>query len=212
MSKIDKYETLKNMNATTAKHAVWCILILDPKIIPYQFTSRNETVHATRFECLIVSNDPKQYMLGNVPFNFDDRDAAKKAADKFKDKTVWILKTPAFDTRMKPDYNSCPLKAVVLLQSPSKFTAVPPTSTNELGHPSKYIQVGLDLKGLLNLLSSMQFAKPGPSSARPESKVLDFCGKKMTLTEPKQRDKGGKRYMVSEVECCLLYTSDAADE
>ena len=126
MAKTIKYETLKNMNGTTAKHAVWCIIIHDPKLIEYNFIARVETINATRFECLIGSNDPKQYMLGTVPFSFEDRDAAKKAADKFKDKTVWVLKTPAFDTKMKSDYNSCPLKAGVLLQSPSKLTAVPP--------------------------------------------------------------------------------------
>jgi hypothetical protein len=142
-------------------------------------------------------------MLGNVPFSFEDRDAAKKAAGKFKEKTVWILKTPAFDTKIKTDYNSCPLKAVVLLQSPSKLTAVPPTSTNELGHPSKYIEVGLDLKGLLGFLSSMQFDKTSsrPGSVSKESKVFDLCGKKLKLTDPKTVDKNGKRFTVSELEC-----------
>ena len=93
-----KYETLKNMNGGTAKHAAWCVIIHDPKVIEYTFISRSETITATRFQCVIGSNDPKQYMLGSVPFSFGDRDAAKKAAEKFKDKTVWVLRPPAFDT------------------------------------------------------------------------------------------------------------------
>ena len=106
-TELPKYETLKNMNGTTAKHAQWCVRILDPKVIDYKFTSRNEMITAQRFECLIVSKDPKQYMLGSVPFRFDDRGAPAKAADKFKDQSVWILKSPAFDTRQKPEFTSC---------------------------------------------------------------------------------------------------------
>ena len=96
-----KYETLKNMNTNTGKHAAWCIIIHDPKVIAYTFTARSETITAERFQCVIGSKDPKQYMLGSVPFSFGDRGAAKKAAEKFKDKTVWVLKTPAFDTKTK---------------------------------------------------------------------------------------------------------------
>ena len=88
-----KYETLKNMNGTTAKHAQWCVRVLDPKLVEYSFTARGETVNATRFECLIVSMDPKQYMQARVPFRFEDRQAPKKAFDRFKDQAVWIIKT-----------------------------------------------------------------------------------------------------------------------
>ena len=191
MSKSIKYETLKNMNGGTAKHAAWCVIIHDPKVIEYTFISRSETITATRFQCVIGSNDPKQYMLGSVPFSFGDRDAAKRAADKFKDKTVWVLRAPAFDTKTKSDYNSCPLKAVVLLQLPSKLSAVPPTSKIELEHPSKSIQVGLNLKELLGHLETMQFDKASPrsGSANKESKVFDLCGKKMDLSEPKTLEK-----------------------
>ena len=174
-TELPKYETLKNMNGTTAKHAQWCVRILDPKVIDYKFTSRNEMITAQRFECLIVSKDPKQYMLGSVPFRFDDRGAPAKAADKFKDQSVWILKSPAFDTKQRPEFNGCSLKSVVLLQPPSKMTAVTPTNTAELAYPAKFIDVALDLKGILRLLASVPLTRPG--SAR-QSKVVDLSGKK----------------------------------
>ena len=98
---MSKYETLKNTNTNTGKHAAWCIIIHDPKVIEYTFIARSETITATRFQCVIGSNDPKQYMLGSVPFSFGDREAAKKAVEKFKDKTMWVLRTPAFDTKTK---------------------------------------------------------------------------------------------------------------
>ena len=122
-----KYDTLKNMNGSTAKHAVWCVRILDPKIIKYTFTCKDEIIQAEKFQCLLVSNDPKEYMLGSVPFSFAQRDAARKAESQFKDGSVWILKTPAFDTKMKSEYNSCPQETVVLLTTPSKFTGISPT-------------------------------------------------------------------------------------
>ena len=95
-----KYETLKNMTGTTAKHAQWCFRVLDPNIMDYTFQARGETINASRFECVIVSNDPKQYMLAGVPFRFEDRDGAKKAHEKFKDQSVWILK-PQPSTRSR---------------------------------------------------------------------------------------------------------------
>ena len=104
------------MNTNTGKHAVWCIVIHDPKVIAYTFKARGESVNAERFQCVIGSSDPKQYMMGSVPFSFTDRAAAKKALEKFRDKSVWILRTPAFDTKSKTEYISCPQKSVLLLQ------------------------------------------------------------------------------------------------
>ena len=188
---MSSYETLKNMNGTTAKHAQWCIWILDPKIIDYTFAARGETINASRFECMLVSKDPKQCMLAGIPFSFKERDSAKKAYTKFTDQSVWILKTVAFDTKVKPEFNSCPQKAVILMTEPSKLVPVTPAHTTELAHPSKHIEVALDLSGILRLLAAMPFetgsARSG--SAKPQSKVLDFCGKQIALTPPKLVEK-----------------------
>ena len=72
-------ETIKNMNNTTAKHATWILRILDPKLIKYKFSARGQVVNAEKFQCVLVSQNPKEYMIGNVPFAFQDRNAAKKA-------------------------------------------------------------------------------------------------------------------------------------
>ena len=77
-------EVLKNMNATIGRYARWYVRIIDPKIIQYQFNSRGETVSAERFECVLVSKDPSQYMLATVPFSFSDRSSATKARETFK--------------------------------------------------------------------------------------------------------------------------------
>ena len=76
-------ETLKNMNTQTAKYAKWYVRVLDPKVLDYTFTARNEKVEAQKFSCVLVSNAPAQYMLGGVPFNFKNRNAAVEAYRKF---------------------------------------------------------------------------------------------------------------------------------
>ena len=76
-------ETLKNMNGGTAKYAKWYVRIIDPKIIEYSFIARGQSVQAKKFECILVSKDPSQYMLALVPFEFKDPNAAQKAYEKF---------------------------------------------------------------------------------------------------------------------------------
>ena len=60
-------ETLQNMNSTTAKFAKWYVRVIDPKVIQYSFTARNEKVDAEKFQCVLVPNAPEQYMLGWCP-------------------------------------------------------------------------------------------------------------------------------------------------
>ena len=192
-----KLETLKNMNNSTQRFATWCIRIVDPKVIPYEFTARGEVVMASKFQCVIVSKDAKQYMLGLVPFSFADRDAASKAAERFKQGSVWQLKTPGVDTKSKPEFQSTPVKSVLLLTTPSQL--VP---TEEKEYPAEHVEVTLDLKQIMASLKSIRFPKnSSPGSARSTSKVVDFCAKIISLSEqkPAESKKSGKQLLVSEL-------------
>ena len=91
-------ETLKNMKGTTSKLAKWYVRVVDPKVIDYSFKSRGETVAAQMFQCVLVPNDPSQYMLGLAPFNFSDRQAATKALTSFAENQMLEITTPAFDS------------------------------------------------------------------------------------------------------------------
>ena len=82
-------EALKSMNSQTAKFAKWYVRVLDPKVIEYSFTTRGEDVQAQKFQCVLVSHAPEQYMLGLVPFDFKGRSAAQTAAKKFTADSVW---------------------------------------------------------------------------------------------------------------------------
>ncbi len=95
------------MNNTTAKFATWVIRVKGPKVVDYQFASRGETVNAQKFECVVVSKEPKEYMLGVVPFSFQNRDAAQQAFQRFPDGPVWKVTKPKFDARAKTEFISC---------------------------------------------------------------------------------------------------------
>ena len=89
------------MNVQTGKHATWVVRVLSPKLIHYQFTAKGQKVEASKFQCLLVSKDPRQFMLGSVPFSFASKDAPSKAFEKFKDWLTFQIKTPEFDKRRK---------------------------------------------------------------------------------------------------------------
>ena len=175
-------ETLKNMNGTTGKFAKWYVRIIDPRIIDYTFTARSEAVNAQKFECVLVSNDPAQYMLGLVPFSFSDRQAATKAFQKFTENAVFEITTPAFDAKARLEFNGCPVKPILLLTKPTTIKAVPPTNKVMLEHPATGLEVSMDISQLL------QFLK-GLGSAKSLNKTFDFCGKFLGISDPKSVDK-----------------------
>ena len=200
------FETLTNMNAGTSKYALWIIRVVgDPKVIEYDFTARGETVHAQKFECVIVSKDPADYMLGVVPFNFNDRSAATKAKGKFLKDTVWEIKLPAFDSKAKKEYISTPVKRVLLLIDPTKVRAVAPTETDKVNHPARYISPSTKLAEALGLLKTVAFgASAGPVSGSPAppggSQAIDLCLQLLSLTSPKRVERNGKTLDVVEME------------
>ena len=188
--------TLKNMNASTAKHAKWYVRILDPKIISYKFRAKEKEVNATKFQCILVSKDPSQYMLGLVAFEFKDLQGAKKAFEKFKKGTVWEISTPSFDSKSKSEYNGCPIKTVLLLSPPTKTRAIPPTNKAELDHPAQGLKVALEIKGVMALLSTRAFKASG--SAKVPTKTFDFIGKITALSSQRSAVKGGQNHRVAD--------------
>ena len=109
------------MNASTGKYAKWFVRAIGPKVKDYTFDSRGEKIQAHKSECVLVSQDPSQYMMGLVPFDFKNRQAASNAETHFRRNSVWEVTMPAFDAKAKPDYIGCPLKAVLLLKAPTQL-------------------------------------------------------------------------------------------
>ena len=183
-------ETLKNMNGQIAKYGKWYARIIDPKVIPYEFKSKNETVYAEKFECVLVSKNPKQYMLATVPFSFNDRSAATKAKGTFRSNDIIEITTPAFDTKARPEWNGCPLKSVLLLTKPATIKHVPCTNTAMLKHPAEGLEVCLDIASLLEHLKDSGSAKP--------TRTFDFCGKFLGISEKKATENTAIVHTVSE--------------
>ena len=171
-------ETLKNMNGTTSKYAKWFVRVIHPKIIDYTFTARGETINAQKFQCVLVSQDPEQYMLGLVPFAFSDREAGKKAFAKFTTKVVLEITTPACDTKARLEYNGCPVKPVVLLARPTTVKVFPPTNMEVQKYPAMGIAVSIDITELVRILKDS-------GSAKSLNKTFDFCGKFLDNSIPK---------------------------
>ena len=172
-------ETLKNMNADIGKYAVWYVRVLDPKIIHCEFHCMGETIHSERFECVLVSKDPAQYMLAAIPFSSIDRTRARKALDTYKDGCVLEITTPAFDMKARQQYNGCPVKSVLLLIKPTTIKHVPPTNTQMLQHPAKGLHVVLDVKSLVFHMRNL--------IPRLSRKTCDFVGKFQSISHPPNR-------------------------
>ena len=153
-------ETLKNMNSSTARHAYWIVRVISPKVVQYQFTSRNEIVNASKFECLLVSKDPKQFIIGSVPFSFGAKDAALKAQATYLEGLVFEIRNPQFDTKMKPDFIACPLKRVVSLAKPTAVKPIPPTEKDRQALPAKHIEVPMTIRDVMNALAGLKRAPP----------------------------------------------------
>ena len=194
-----KFESLKNVNVRTAKFAQWIVRILDPKVIEYTFLARGEEVQAKKFQCILVSENNKEYLPGVVPFSFSDPNAATDAAAKYVNKSVWIMKKPTFDSRAKPQYYSSSVSGQLLLNSPTDMQRVADTTQGQslTALPSESLDVGLDLKGIMNALAVVK----KPAGGQQNATNVDLCGKVLSITEMKDVVKNGKKLKVSEL--CL---------
>ena len=83
------------MNAHIGKYATWVVRVLSPKLVQYQFKAKSEVVNATKLQCILVSKDPKHFLIGTVPFSFAARDAPRQAFDKFEEGLTFQIRTPA---------------------------------------------------------------------------------------------------------------------
>ena len=202
-----EYESIMNMNENTGKHARWLLRILDPDIIPYEFTARNETIQASRFSCVCVSDNPAEYMHGVVPFQFANRDAPQSAVARFQPNTVWEITKPAFDNRAKVEFNGAPMKQTLLLCAPTTCRAISPTDTDNYNKPARFICPPLTLKdilGLKRITMPKRAQAPAPGSATNRvsvpTRAVDFAAKLLSISSGRQVVKAGKPTTVHDAE------------
>ena len=194
-------ETLKNMNLETAKHAQWVVRVLAPKLIRYSFQAKQKTVQAEKFQCLLVSTIPTQFMIGSVPFNFAAPQAARQAFQKFRAGLCFRVQQPEFDGRMKAEYISTPIKKTLLLTNPASVTAVPPTETDMLKDVADHVDVGMSLTNVLGRLNKMYWPQTQTlSGGTRQTQLLNLCGKVNSISSAKQVIVAGRTRKVSAME------------
>ena len=194
-------ETLKNMNLETAKHAQWMVRVLAPKLIRYSFQAKQKTVQAEKFQCLLVSTIPTQFMIGSVPFNFAAPKAASQAFQKFKAGLCFRVQQPEFDGRMKAEYISTPIKKALLLTNPATVTAVPLTDTAKLKDVADHVDVGMSLTNVLGRLNKMCWPQTQTlSGGTRQTQLLNLCGKVNSISSAKQVIVAGRTRKVSAME------------
>ena len=115
---LNNVEKLKNMSASTGMFAIRNVLVIDSTLNDYAFSSRGEKTDAQQNECVLVSMDPSQYMMGIAPSKFKNRHAASNSENMLRRNSVLEVTTPAFDAKARSEYNGCRLKAVRLLKPP----------------------------------------------------------------------------------------------
>ena len=194
-------ETLKNMNLETAKHAQWVVRVLAPKLIRYSFQAKQKTVQAEKFQCLLVSTIPTQFMIGSVPFNFAAPQAARQAFQKFRAGLCFRVQQPEFDGRMKAEYISTSIKKALLLTNPATVTAVPPTATDMLKDVADHVDVGMSLTNVLGRLNKMYWPQTQTlSGGTRQTQLLNLTGKVNSLSSAKQVIVAGRTRKVSAME------------
>ena len=194
-------ETLKNMNLETGKHAQWVVRVLAPKLIRYSFQAKQKTVQAEKFQCLLVSTIPTQFMIGSVPFNFAAPQAARQAFQKFRAGLCFRVQQPEFDSRMKAEYISTPIKKALLLTNPATVTAVPPTATDTLKDVADHVDVGMTLTNVLGRLNKMYWPQTQTlSGGTRQTQLLNLCGKVNSISSAKQVIVAGRTRRVSAIE------------
>jgi len=147
-------ESLLALNQSSAKFMDWHLRVVHPRIVQYQFTTRKqEVVNAAKFQAFLVGNKPTEYVMASVPFCFKDAAKATRALQKFGDLTSWKLSSVALEPNSKAQWNGCPNKEVILLESPTKINPLMQGSDEEK-QLSKYIEPPMRLADILEVMQT----------------------------------------------------------
>ena len=189
-------ETLKNMNPQTAKHAVWIVRIIEPRVTTFTYTDKKtgNRVEAKRFSCLLVSASPVQFMMATVN-SFSKKTTPDEAFQKFTHGSVWQITKPYLDPKATQQYNSCPIKAVLVLDAPTTINAVNITETDKENYPARNIVVNEQVGRVCdNLL------KKGKMGTAAGTVLVNVCGKMVAKTPMKQVTAGDRTRRVVSIE------------
>ena len=102
-------QNLKALTKSSARVATFAVRFSGGAVEKYSYqekkTGADKTGH--KFETFLVGNNPQEYCRGYVKGSEQE---CKKAAEKFKDGTVWALSKVVFDSWTKTQYISTPVQ------------------------------------------------------------------------------------------------------
>lgn len=176
-----------NLDGVNAKSGKWLFRVLAPQTIAYVFADATKPrgsnrINAERFDCVLVSNDPTKYIMGSVPFRLARPQAAKKAAARFANGSVWEVARPVFDAKYKKEFNAASLRLALLLQEPTQLRSIEAIDGN-YNTPSMYICPPATLSHIFQS-AALSLAGVQRSTGRVSSHVVGFAAKLVKKTGP----------------------------
>ena len=192
------YESVMNMNETNGKHAQWCLRVLNPQLQSYTFQARGQSVDAKSFTCILVGDNPSEYLLGCVPFEFRSPQGPEQAMTRFVENTVWVVSKPGFDMRAKTEFNGSPMKLTLLLRDPTMVRAVPPTDSAAYSFPATHIIPPATLACIV-ALKSIKASAPGNASKKSSGRAVDVVAKVLEMSEDRNRVASGVQTKVRDI-------------
>ena len=98
-------QNLKALNKSSARVATFAVRVTDGAVEKYKYqekkTGADKTAH--KFEAYLVGNNPQEYCRAYVKGTESE---CKKAAEKFKNGTVWALSKVVWDSWTKTQYGA----------------------------------------------------------------------------------------------------------
>ena len=102
-------QNLKALNKSSARIATFAVRVSGGACEKYTYQEKKTGVDKTahKFEAYLVGNNPQDYCRAYVKGSEQE---CKKAAEKFKDGTVWALSKVVWDSWTKTQYISTPVQ------------------------------------------------------------------------------------------------------
>ena len=144
-------------------------------------------MQAEKFQSLLVSKNPAQFMIGTVPFSFAAPDAAKKVRHRFNSGLCFWVQEPEFDSKMRVEYMSKPIKRAVLFTSKESVVAVS-TGSEMLSMWG----VGMSLTTVVNRMRKMCWPSTQTLSGKAQTQLLNLTSKVQSLGSLKQVSVAGR--------------------
>ena len=109
---------LWQLNATTAKHAVWEVVVQHAHVEDYEYPWDNSMKKAQAFKCVLVYvHDPKQYCVGEVRKDkTSSKTWLKEAQDQFQNNFKFKMSHVQINTKAPSTYVSTTVKTTVNLK------------------------------------------------------------------------------------------------